>query len=366
MTTVLIFIVVLGLLVFVHELGHFVVARLCGIKVDEFGFGFPPRLWGIRRKDTVYSINWIPLGGFVRLHGEDKNERGPGTFLAQKAWKRTLVIVAGVTMNVVLAAFLFGIGFMRGLPADVGGGVPDGATVRNPQVQIVEVPEASPAAAAGLQVGDALLQLNGEVVSDIPSAQAAAKRAGEVAVPVVIRRGTVEQTLTVTLKKLEGYDRPGLGVSLANTGLVSFGFFRSLWEGVLTAGRSFGYIVVAFKDFFVNLLVHREVGADVAGPVGIAVLTGQVARLGFAYLLQFTALLSLNLALINVLPIPALDGGRLLFLLLEKLRGKPVSTLLEAKIHNAGFVILIGLIAIVTFRDILNLSAVQNFFQRLF
>ncbi len=366
MTTLLTFLIVLGLLVFVHELGHFVAARVLGVGVKEFGFGFPPRLWGIRRKDTVYSINWIPLGGFVRLHGEDGEEKDPQSFSVQPAWKRAIILVAGVSMNVVLAIVIFAVGFGIGMPTDITDGIPDGARARDPQVQIIAVQAQSPASAAGLQVGDALISLNNAPIATVIDAQASAKAAGERAVNVAYRRGQEERTTTATLKQLPETGQPGLGVSLAETATVSYSPFRAVWEGVQAGIRSLWYILEAFGQFLGNIFVHQTVGADVAGPVGIAVLTGQVAKLGFAYLLQFVALLSLNLAIINILPIPALDGGRLLFVILEKLRGKPVTQQLEAKIHSTSFAILIGLIALVTLRDVVKLDAVRNLWERLF
>lgn len=366
MGTLLTFIIVLGLLVFVHELGHFAVARLLGVGVKEFGFGFPPRLWGFKRKETEYSINWIPLGGFVRLLGEDGEENDPRSFSVQPAWKRVLILCAGVFMNVVLAIVIFAVGFGIGFPTDVTEGIPAGARARNPQVQVVEVQTDSAATQAGINIGDVLLQVNGVPIGNVGDAQAAARAAGERAVPVVLRRGTEERTTTATLRMLESTGQPGLGVSLAQTALVSYHPLRAVWEGIQAGLRSLWYIVQAFGQFLGNLFVHRTVGDDVAGPVGIAVITGQVAKLGFTYLLQFVALLSLNLAIINILPIPALDGGRLLFIVIEKLRGKPVTQQLEAKIHGTSFAILIGLIALVTLRDVVKLDIVRNVWERLF
>lgn len=366
MQTLLTFIIVLGVLVFVHELGHFVAARILGVGVKEFGFGFPPRLWSVRRNGTVYSINWIPLGGFVRLHGEDGEANDPQSFSTQRAWKRTIILVAGVLMNIVLAVVIFSAGFTFGFPTDITDGVPAHARAGEAHVQIIEVQKDSPASLAGLQIGDALLAVYGKPVATVGDAQAAARLAGEKIVEVRYKRGKVEYTTSATLKMLPSTQQPGLGVALAQVASVSYSPLRAVWEGLQATFRSLWYILQAFGQFLGNLFAHQTVGADVAGPVGIAVLTGQVAQLGFAYLLQFVALLSLNLAIINILPIPALDGGRLLFVIVEKLRGRPVTQQLEAKIHGTSFAILIGLIALVTLRDVIKLDAVRNLWERLF
>ncbi|RJO59266.1 RIP metalloprotease RseP [Candidatus Parcubacteria bacterium] len=366
MLTILVFILILGLLIFVHELGHFLAARILGVAVEEFGFGFPPRLWGFRRKKTIYSLNWIPLGGFVRLKGENDQSQDPESFSAQKAWKRLVILVSGVTMNVVLAAVIFAFGFRLGLPSDISAGVPPGGKVRNPQVQIIEIRPDSPAAKFGMQVGDVLLKIGQTPIDSIAAAQRAAKVIGENSVSVEFSRSGQVLSGQVVLQNLPELNQPGLGVSLVHSGLVSFPWWQAIWQGCQTAIRALGMIVAAFAQIIKDLLFEQRVTVDVAGPVGIAMLTGQVARLGFIYLLQFAALLSLNLALINILPVPALDGGRVLFLLLEKIRGKPISQTLEAKIHNTGFVILLLLIMMVTFRDIWKLEVIKSLWSKIF
>jgi len=366
MITILIFLIILGLLIFVHELGHFIAARALGVKVDEFGFGFPPRVWSVKGKKTVYSINWIPLGGYVKLHGEDGQSRDKESFTSQQAWKRIIILVAGVSMNIILAAVIFSFGFVIGLPTDISGGVPTGAKVRNPQVQILEVSKNSAAAGANLQVGDVLVSINGIKINSIKTAQEITKNAGENIISLQYERSHKVISTDVKLQKLASSDQAGLGVGLAETGLVSFSLPRAIYQGSSATIRSLGMIVTAFGSIIGDLFSQQKVSVDVAGPVGIAILTGQVVKLGFAYLLQFAALLSLNLAIINVLPIPALDGGRLLFVIIEKVRGRPVSPTVEAKIHNTSFAILMGLIVLVTFRDIFKIDFVQNIWSKIF
>ncbi|MFA6587718.1 MAG: RIP metalloprotease RseP [Patescibacteria group bacterium] len=366
MLTIVIFLLILGLLVFVHELGHFISARILGIGVEEFGFGFPPKIFSLKRKKTIYSINWIPLGGFVRLHGEDGKQKDPESFMVQKAWKRFIVLFSGVFMNIILAVVIFIIGFNIGLPSDLSGDLPAGAKVRNAQIQIVEVSENSAASSIGLNVGDILLKVNNTAINTIQNAQDLAKQAGENIVTVEYSRSGKIYSKPVKLQKIPGTDRAGLGVALAQTGLVSFSFARAVVQGILAAFRSLWMIILAFAQIISDLFTYHKVTADVAGPVGIAILTGQVVKLGFVYLIQFAALLSLNLAIINFLPIPALDGGRALFLLIEKFRGKPISQIIEAKIHNTGFAILLALIVLVTFRDVFKLNVIQQIWNKIF
>lgn len=366
MITILIFILILGLLVFVHELGHFIAARALGVKVDEFGFGFPPRIWRIKGKKTTYSVNWIPLGGFVKLHGEDGQSRDKESFASQRAWRRSIILLAGVSMNIILAAMIFSFGFVVGLPTDISGGVPTGGKIRNPQVQVLEVSKNSAAAGIDLQVGDVLVSINGEKINSVKTAQDITKNIGENIINLEYERSGKILSTEVKLQKLLSGNQAGLGVALAETGLVSFPLPKAVYQGVIAAVRSLGMILAAFGNIIADLFSQQKVSVDVAGPVGIAILTGQVVKLGFVYLLQFAALLSLNLAIINILPIPALDGGRLLFITIEKIRGRPVSPEVETKIHNTSFAILMGLIVLVTFRDIFKIEVIQQIWSKIF
>ncbi len=371
MLTLITFIVVLGLLVFVHELGHFMVARRSGVKVEEFGFGFPPRAIGVfrdpasrrwrlvgrRTKEspaTIYSFNWIPLGGFVRIKGEQGElASAADSFAAKGVGTRIAIISAGVSMNVVLAALLLSVGAAIGLPQVIEDGLPPGARVRDPQVQIVNVLEGLPAAASGLQVGDAIRSVDGTAVADIESLQAYLTAHVGQPVELMLQRGSAAPyPKSVTPTPREDSDQAWIGVQLVHAGVVSYPWYLAPVQGVRLAGEWTVQIVQAFGELFKNLVVRQQVTIDLSGPVGIATLTGTVTRLGFIYVLQFTALLSLNLAVINFLPFPALDGGRVVFLLLEKFRGRAVSARLETAVHNIGFVVLLVLIALVTLRDL--------------
>lgn len=351
MMTLLIFLVVLSLLVLVHECGHFFLARLFKVRVDEFGFGFPPRLFGMKRGGTEYTINLIPLGGFVRLAGEQGEERGSQTFAGKPIWQRLIILAGGVGMNVVLAWFLFTVGGMIGMPRAIDD-IPPGALVRDQAVTIVEVLPGGPAANAGIAPGDAVVTVDGQAVESVEGVQQVLRSGGPRPVTFVMKRGTETRDVAVDARLLEETGSVGIGVALVETGVVSYPWYVAPWRGAEMTWYSLRAIVEAFAGMISQFVTGGGVTADVAGPVGIAVTTGRVAKLGFVYLLQFTALLSLNLAIVNILPFPALDGGRAMFVLVEVFRRKPLKSHIEGWIHQAGFLILIGLVILVTVADV--------------
>jgi len=368
--TIIIFILVLSVLVFVHEFGHFWTARRFGVKAEEFGFGFPPRALGFYKDtqgkwrrvigkkevtdagDTIYSVNWIPLGGFVKIKGEEgENKEDPDSFAGKKPWKRAIILSAGVAMNVLLAAVLFSIGSMMGIPKAING-VDSNATITDKNIQIVEILPGSPAKEAGFQMADILLSIDGNEFEKVSGVQEYVNSHANRELAYKIKRGNEIKTIEVTPEELEGTDRQGIGVALVSTGLVKYPFFTAIWEGIKTTGILLVGIVIALFGLLKDLIIGESVGSGVAGPVGIAVLTGQMAEMGIVYLLQFTALLSVNLAIINFIPFPALDGGRVLFLLIEKIKGSPIKKETEAIFHNVGFALLLLLILVITFNDI--------------
>ncbi len=358
MGTLLLFILVLSLLVFVHEFGHFIVAKRMGMKVEEFGFGFPPRLWGVQRGETMYSINWIPLGGFVKIKGESGEHAGDhDSFASKKAWQRFLVLVAGVAMNLLLAMVLFSIGYMSGLPSVVDETLPNSARVSEEAITVMQVVDGSPAAVAGIVAGDEIVSVDGQVfVSDAQAREYMAQHSSEGIQLVVQKSDGTYSTSALTSEYLESVDTTGVGLAFVTTGLVSYPFFQAIGQGVWTTIQLTGEVVAAFYGLIRDLIITQHVGVDLSGPVGIAVMTGQVAAMGFVYLLQFTAILSINLAIINIFPFPALDGGRVLFLFLEKLRGRPVNQRVEIAAHNLGFMLLMVLVVLVTYKDLVTFS----------
>lgn len=368
--TIILFIVILGVLVFVHEFGHFNSARRLGVAVDEFGFGFPPKLFSVRKKETTYSINLIPFGGFVRLRGDQGGSTDdPNSFNNQPAWKRLVILLSGVGMNLIFAAVLFSIVFALGVPAVFGNSeIPKGGKQINNQLQILEVVKDSPSAEAGIQNDDVLISLGDAKVMTVDDVHSIIKQNGEKPIAVTLKRNNETVIINVTPRVSAPGPDPSLGVSLAQTGLVKFPWYKALWLGPWYALRILGLIFVSLGDLIKNLFVHGGPSADVSGPIGIAVLTGQVAHLGLVYVIQFAGLLSLSLAAMNVLPLPALDGGRVIFVIIEKLRRKPVSQKIENTIHSIGFYVLIALILVISYRDLFKFGIsdrIGDFFKKL-
>lgn len=327
--------VIFSVLIVVHEAGHFLVAKRSGIRVEEFAVGMGPVLRQVRRGETVYSLRAFPLGGFNRIAGMESADRGdPRGFNNQSLSKRISVIAAGSGMNFLLAVMLFIIVFMViGLPAD-----------RN---VIGQVEPGRPAATAGLQSGDKILAIDNIPVNRwVEMVQLINERPEQNITMLVERDG---RQWEVTLTTLRDPDR--------NVGLIGIG---PSWErqGVLYS------IYLGFKQaigvtvLIITSLVHMITGRiepDVVGPVGIVQLVGQAATFGLANILSFTAVLSVNLGLINLLPIPALDGSRLMFLGIEGIRGRPINPEKENFIHFVGFALLIGLLILITYQDLIRI-----------
>jgi len=370
-TTLVIFFLVLSALVFVHELGHFFTARKFGVKCDEFGFGFPPRIcgwkkvngkrkffWGsadaevIKSDDTIFSLNYIPLGGFVKIKGEDGDSKAESdSFGAQKIWKRIVILSAGVAMNIVLAYFCITLAFMLGAPQAMESDDPSLQT-ENAKVQIVSVLENSPAKELKLEMGDTIFSLDGKEVKNLIDVSGYLETKEKQKVKMVIDRYGEKKDFEFEPIVLSETGKPGLGVGLTKTGIVSYPWYKAIYLGVVGTYQMFVQIIVAFATVIKNAVVGQPLGVDLAGPVGIAVMTGKVAKLGFVYVLQFTAMLSINLAIINFLPFPALDGGRVIFLIIEKIRRKPVSQKIEQVVHTVGFALLMLLFVVVTGKDL--------------
>ena len=389
---------VLGFLIFIHELGHFATAKWFGIKVTEFGFGFPPRIFGVRYGDTVYSLNWIPLGGFVRMVGEEDPSH-PRSFAGQAIWKRAVVLVSGSVMNLAFPIAVFATLFT--LPHDTVVGT----------VTIMGVSPDSPAQKAGLRPGDTVLEVEGKrVANHIELVQAVMSRLGR-PTEFTIRRGLivtglafspelapVEQVTIVprlrppehvvveevtdpstemSLREAQNVNPDaqvgdrirqgaiGVIIGTANPKVVKRSF--PVWDSVpMAVGRAWD--VLALTQAGLSQWARGGPDPGIAGPVGIAQVTGEIAEeipnIGFSPLFEFVALLSISLGIVNLLPIPALDGGRLLFVVIEWVRrGKRISPQREGLVHMVGFALLIGLIVAMSYRDVVRIIAGESFIR---
>ncbi|MGE5392877.1 MAG: RIP metalloprotease RseP [Candidatus Saccharibacteria bacterium] len=364
--TIALFILVLGLLVFVHELGHFVAAKRAGMQVEEFGFGFPPRIFGIKRGDTLYSINLIPLGGFVRIAGEDGGETENPKSFGQKSFSRRLaVLIAGVMMNAVFAWLLISIGLGTGLPTIVSENeqLPAHARARGLAVGIVEVSESGPAGEAGVKVGDKIIKIAGSDVKTIEDAQALTRAGAGQPTTYTLGRGsaTIEKTITPRVDPPAG--QGPLGISLSSIALVSYPWYLAPIKGITATVNLLVSTVTGIATILGQWITGKSVSAALSGPVGIAVMTRDIAALGIPYLIQFTAVLSINLSIINAIPFPALDGGRVLFLAIERIRRRKLPQTAEQVANTVGFFLLLLLMAFVTYKDITRLGG--NLFGRI-
>ncbi|MBI3335669.1 MAG: RIP metalloprotease RseP [Candidatus Portnoybacteria bacterium] len=370
--TILIFIAILVILVLVHEFGHFLAAKLFGIKVLEFGIGFPPKLASIKKGDTEYSLNLLPLGGFVRIFGEEGEEKtNPRSYASRPAYQRALIVANGVFFNIVFAFFIFWLGFSIGFPMALGEDVGKGEVIQQ-GVQILDVVKESPAKEAGLMRGDSIVKVqssltsgasvlqrqNFKVQNDIKKVedlQKFTKGEEDQVLTLTIKRGKeiIEKEVLARAKPPEG--QGAMGVVLADIGLVKYPVGEAFLRALEITAKNIWFILLGIFLLLKSLFVSGKLIGEVSGPVGIAVMTGQFYALGIHYLIFFISLISINLAVLNILPIPALDGGRLLFIVIEKLKGSPVTQETENKVHAIGFALLIGLVLLVTIRDILQL-----------
>lgn len=344
----------LGIIVFlvvVHELGHFLTAKAFGVKVLEFGVGYPPRIWGKRVGETDYTLNLLPLGGFVRLLGEE-DPTDPRSLAAKSRPVRILVLVAGAAMNAVLPVLLFTITFL--IPQDVAVG----------RVSIDKVSPESPAARAGVKTGDVLLTVNGHKIENVGDASYYINLARGRTMTWDLRRpllggggGVSAGSENVSVDVYGRWAPPSgqgpTGISLAQAGVQRETRSYPLWEAVPKAVVRTAESLVLYRNQIFSWIAARA-APQVQGPVGIAQVTGEVVKqAGWTALFELAAQLSISLAIFNLLPVPMLDGGRVLFVLIEMLRGgKRVPPEKEALVHLAGFVLLLSMVAVISFFDI--------------
>ena len=348
---ILAFLFVLGLLIFVHELGHFAVAKWCGIRVETFSLGFPPKMIGFRKGDTEYCISWIPLGGYVKMSGEKPDEGDihgrPYEFMSKPVWQRALVIFAGPAMNYVLAVgILFGIYMFKGEPIDV----------KTSEIGIVT--KGDPADKAGLKPGDVMLAIDDSLINSFEGMYGLVTKKPGQEVKLTWLRGAdtmyaYTTTRVDTVMNMQGeveyIGKIGVGRQV-DYKPMSIG--ASLKGGFDMANFYVAQIFVFIRDITVGAVSSKLIG----GPLFIAQAAGEAAKQGFLSVLFLASILSVNLCVVNLVPIPVLDGGQLLFLLIEKIKGSPISMKGRAIAQQVGLVFLILLIIFVTKNDIWRIN----------
>lgn len=333
-------IVVLSVLIIVHELGHFFAAKAVGIPVEEFGVGFPPRAYGRNWRGTIYSINWIPFGGFNKITGEVDPAVPKG--LASRGYGvRLLVLSGGIIMNLLLPFVLLSVAYM--VPHDIVNG----------QVVVQEIAPDSPAEMAGIQAGDTIISVEGHEVKnggDI-SRYIQLNLGGKISLSLEHADATTETvTLIPRWRPPEGEGAIGIGYKTENAAIVSESY--PPWEAIPIGARSCIESLVLYKNGIFGIILGT-IPFTPAGPVGIVQVTGEVAHSGISPLLELAAFISIAIAITQLIPFPALDGGRILFVLLEWIRrGKRVSAKTEGIVHSIGFMILLGLLVLITYQDI--------------
>lgn len=361
---IILFLIILVILILVHELGHFVVAKKAGIRVDEFGIGFPPKAmtlwkWG----ETEYTLNWLPLGGFVKIFGENPDEkslRGPDrdrSFIHKPKVVQAAVLVAGVVFNILFAWVLFSVVFMLGMPSALL--EEEAGEAHNVRLIISEVLPNSPAEIAGLMPGDEVVALTAleesaqDLLPSIVSDYIVTQEDKEIAI-FVKRDEEVIEILVIPKYGVieEEQSRPAIGIAMGLIGRISFSPPAALWEGAKFTVEITKLIAVSIAAFLGSVLTLNADLSSIAGPVGIVSLVGDASALGFVFILNFTAFISINLAIINLLPFPALDGGRLLFLFIEVVKGSPIKPNIANTVNTIGFALLILLMLVVTYNDI--------------
>ena len=356
----LIVIIGLSLLILGHEAGHFLCAKLFGLKVDEFGIGFPPRIWAKKKGDTEYSVNWLPFGGFVRISGERgefamvendpisstapevsanshelTDKENSRLFFAQPAWKKSIILIAGVIVNFLFGWLLISSVMMVGSPK---------------ALVITGTEPGSPAAAANIVAGD--------VVKNFTDSQSFINyidaHRGEPTQIALLRNGK-EVDLTVTPRVAVGPNEGAVGVMLSEGGMAREPFFQARWDGLQTSFILSGMIFQTLWNLIKNLFVHGALLTGVVGPVGIFGVAQESGKIGFIYLVQLLGIISLNLAAVNLIPFPALDGGRFLMTIIEKIKGSPISEKVEGWVNGLGFAFLLLLMLLLTIRDVRGL-----------
>ncbi|HEY8685799.1 MAG TPA: M50 family metallopeptidase [Chloroflexota bacterium] len=335
---ILTFFVILAVLILVHELGHFTLAKVMGVRVEEFGLGFPPRLRSWKLRGTVYSLNALPLGGFVKMTGENGEDDDPASFAAKAPWQRLLILLFGPVMNLTLAVGIFFFAFM--------GGSPRGLTI------VTGVSAGSPAALAHIRVGDTIVDAGGVHVNYLSDLQHITTSHLGKPLKIKVVRNHRFRTVSLVPRPKPPVNQGPMGIALSKVTTVTYSPGTALRMSVQQVADMIGSIPLLLQN------VSQHGGGQVTGPIGIAHLTTQVVQQepqqGPSSLFLFVALLSANLGVLNLLPIPALDGGRIVFVLLSWARRRNLNPEIEGVIHMVGMAVLLMLILVISYQDIVR------------
>lgn len=355
-----VFISIVGLMI-IHEFGHFIIAKICKVEVKELGIGYPPRIWGKKIGKTLYSLNLLPFGAFVRLLGEEQKVKSSASFSEKPIWQRALIVLGGIFSFWIVSSILFSIVFTIGIPTIIS----DKQTPKNaaslPEVMVVKINKNSPADLSGLKLKDRIIAIGLKEkakkikVNRVSQIQEFAKtHQGKEIVLTIKRKNETFDILLVPRISPPSGEGP-IGVALVRVINSSYPWYISILKGVNATFYTTLMIIKGFGQIFFNIFKGLPSGVQVIGPVGIGQLIYQYFELGFNYFLQFIGLIAVYLAIFNLLPIPAVDGGRLLFLGIEKIRGYPIKKEVEQKINSAFFLLLLFLMILVTIKDIARL-----------
>lgn len=358
---IIIFIIVIGILVLVHELGHFIMAKKIGMSVEEFGVGFPPKIFSFIKNETIYSINLIPLGGFVKIKGEtyeveEEAKKNPKLFYNRPLWTRIIVVLAGVLMNFIFGWLVLSIGFLAGFPSmtrDLS--QIKGVQILKQEIVIAQVNKNSSAQKAGLKAGQVMLSSGNTVFKTVYDIQKFSKNHQGQTLTFQIK-DEQDQIKNFNIKLADNTDAP-LGVILIPDNLVKFKFPQAFWQAGVETYQISAITGNALKDLIGDLFVRGKISENISGPVGIYQATARAADVGATAVVMIAVILSINLALINLVPFPALDGGKLVFLIIEAIfRKRVIAVRLEQTIETFGFFLLILFILAVTYKDIIRIG----------
>lgn len=341
---ILIFVIALSILVLVHEFGHFFAARRTGVRVEEFGLGLPPRIIGKKFGDTIYSLNWLPIGGFCRLHGEDQEEKGKEAFNNKNPWQKMLVVLGGVLMNLVLAIAIFTVVYSI-----------LGVSQETKKVKIIEVVKNSPAQKAGLKENDWVYKVGNVVITKPDQLTSEIGKYKGKNIELTIKNEKEEKKVSVLVRENPPAGEGSMGVAISNIETIKlpwYQFYKGIFAGFQEAyywGKIIGVGVVKM----IGGLFVGHVPKDVSGPLGMFQATSIIKKSqGMLAVIHFFGIVSVNLAVVNILPIPALDGGRILFVLYEMIFKKKANQKFEMAVNNFGMIFLLALILLITVGDI--------------